>query len=479
MSIPQKGRSKEEIMKILRQYKKNDVDWRSGKVFAYVFMANPETEDVVKEAYMEFLTENGLDPTSFSSLARIEKEVVRGVIDLLRGGEEAVGNITSGGTESILLAIKTARDRAAVEKPHIKTPEMVVSQSAHSSFHKAAQYFGLKLVMTEFDDNFHADVDLMRKAITDNTVILVASAPSYAQGVMDPIPEIGRLALEHDLLFHVDACMGGIMLSFMRDMEGYDVPDFDFTVPGVTSISTDLHKFGYAAKGASVIAYRNKDIRKHQIFATTATSAYAMFNTTMLSSKTGGSMAGAWAALNFLGQDGYREVTDNVMKGVRRMMEGINSIEGLYILGEPIMSIFSFASKDKDINVFQLANYMARRGWYLQPQFSSKKNPLNLHITLMNHNVPRIEEFLKDLAECVEEVKAAEDKIDSQAVHEQVKNMLAAFGDEAAEKFMEMAGIGGGDSNVDDLGLVSSILDALPHEISRELLVEFVNNLFV
>ena len=278
MTIPQKGRSKEEIMKTLKQYKENDLDWRSGKVFAYTFMASPEAEDVIKEAYMEFLTENGLDPTSFPSLARLEKEVVRAVIDLLRGDEEAVGNLTSGGTESNMLAIKTARDKAAVEKPHIKMPEMIIPRSAHSSFIKAAEYFGIKLVMTDFDDDFRANVDKMRAAINENTIILVASAPSYAQGVVDPIREIGQLALEHDLLFHVDACMGGIMLSFMRDMEGFDIPDFDFSVPGVTSISADLHKFGYAAKGASAISYRNRDIRKHQIFATTATSAYAMFN---------------------------------------------------------------------------------------------------------------------------------------------------------------------------------------------------------
>ncbi len=477
MTIPQKGRSKEEIMKTLKQYKENDLDWRSGKVFAYTFMASPEAEDVIKEAYMEFLTENGLDPTSFPSLARLEKEVVRAVIDLLRGDEEAVGNLTSGGTESNMLAIKTARDKAAVEKPHIKMPEMIIPRSAHSSFIKAAEYFGIKLVMTDFDDDFRANVDKMRAAINENTIILVASAPSYAQGVVDPIREIGQLALEHDLLFHVDACMGGIMLSFMRDMEGFDIPDFDFSVPGVTSISADLHKFGYAAKGASAISYRNRDIRKHQIFATTATSAYAMFNATMLSSKTGGPMAGAWAVINFLGREGYQKIIGNVMAATRRMMKGINSIDGLYVLGQPEMSIFSFASRN--INVFQLANSMAKRGWYLQPQFSNEKTPHNLHITLMNYNVPRVDEFLQDLAECVEEVKASENQIDIRAVREQVENMLTAFGDNAVEQFLALAGIDGGDSNVDDLGLVSCILDAMPADISKALLIEFVNNLFV
>ncbi len=476
MSIPFQGMSREKIMQTLEEYKKDDVDWRSGKVFAYTFSAGEEYEELIKEAYMKFLTENGLDPTSFPSLARIEREVVKFVIDLLRGGEKAVGNFTSGGTESIMLAIKTARDKAAVEKPHIKNPEMVVPRSAHSAFHKAAQYFGLKLVMTPCHDDFTADVKSMREAINENTIIIAASAPGYAQGVIDPIGEIGELALEYDLLFHVDACMGGIMLSFMREMEEYNVPDFDFSVPGVTSISADLHKFGYAAKGASVITYRNKEIRRHQIFATTSTTAYAMFNATMLSSKSGGPMAGAWAIINYLGREGYMKITREVMEASRRMMEGINNIDGLYVLGAPMMSIFSFASEN--VNVFQLADLMSRRGWYVQPQFSNENAPHNLHLTLMRLNVPRVDEFLRDLAECVEELQASENQIDINAVHEQVQAMLESFGDDVVPQLLDMAGIDEGTSKLEEMAMISCILDALPRHISKALLVEFVNNLY-
>ena len=475
MSIPVKGKSKDEIIKILDEYKKDDVNWRDGKVFAYTFSAGLEADEVIKEAYMKFLSENGLDPTSFPSLARLDTEVVRFVCDLLRGGPDAVGNFTSGGTESIMLAIKTARDKAAAEKG-ITRPEMVVPQSAHSAFHKAAQYFGVKLVMTKCDDDFRANVDAMREAINENTIILVGSAPSYAQGVMDPIAEIGQLALKHDLLFHVDGCMGGIMLSFMREMEEFDIPDFDFTVPGVTSISADLHKFGYAAKGASVVVYRNKEIREHQIFATTATTAYAMFNATMLSSRSGGPMAGAWAIINYLGREGYEQIIREVMGGVKKLFEGINAIDGLYVLGNPIMSIFSFASKD--INVFQLTDQMTKRGWHIQNQFSNENTPHNIHLTCMRTNIPRVEEFLKDLRECVEEVKNSDNKIDFKAVREQLENMLSSFGDDAVNQLLTIGGLDDNSSRIEEMAMISTILDALPKDVSKELLVKFVNNLY-
>jgi sphinganine-1-phosphate aldolase len=272
MHIPKSGLSQDEVFAALMRYKAHDMDWKSGKVWAYVYDPGDETAQVVKQAYSLFLSENGLDPTVFPSLLKLETDIVRMVANLLRGNENVVGHVTSGGTESIMLAVKTARDKARVEKPHIMAPEIVLPQTAHAAFHKAAHFMGLKPVVVPFDpQTFQADVDAMRQAITDNTVLLVASAPCYSQGVVDPIQEIGALAQEYGLLFHVDACVGGIHLSFMRKL-GYNPPDFDFTLPGVTSISADLHKYGYAAKGASVILYRDKSLRRYQIFASTDTT---------------------------------------------------------------------------------------------------------------------------------------------------------------------------------------------------------------
>ena len=477
MHIPEKGMASHEIMQTLKGFKKDDVDFRGGKVFAYTFLPGDEAEDIIKQAYMLFLDENGLDPTSFPSLVRLECEVVRFVADLLRGGPQAVGNFTSGGTESIMLAVKTARDHARAHKPRIKEPEVIFPRTAHCAFYKACEYLGLKAVVTEFDPcTYRADVDQMRAAVTDNTILLMASAPSYAQGVVDPIADIGRLALEKDLLFHVDACMGGVMLSFMRQMPGYDVPDFDFSVPGVTSMSADMHKFGYAAKGASTVVYRDKDLRRHQIFAKTSSTTYALINATMLSSKPGGPMAGAWAVAHFLGREGYDRIFKGLMHATRKLVQGINATGDLRVLGNPDMCIFSFASDT--LNVFQLQDEMARRGWYLQPQFSTPLSPHNLHLTVTWPNVPRVDEFLDDLRQAIDAVKNSPNQINLDMVRAQVKSMLDSFGDSALDQLAAMAGVSGADMPK-DMALISSILDALPKHLSEALLKEFVNDLYV
>ena len=475
MFFPEKGMPKGDVMKVLEGYRENDVKWRGGRVFAYTFHAGDDGEAVVKEAYLKYLSENALDPTSFPSLVRLEREVVRAIAGLLRGDENVVGNFTSGGTESIMLAVKSARDKARAERG-VTEPELVLPLTAHSAFHKSCQYLGVKPVVADFDpETFRADPASMRAAITNNTVLLAASAPSYAQGVVDPIREIGETALERGLLFHVDACMGGIMLPFLREL-GYPVPDFDFTVPGVTSISADMHKFGYAAKGASTILYKNKDIRKHQIFSKTGTTTYALVNPTILSSKSGGPMAGAWAILHYLGRDGYRGIFKAVKEATDKMVAGINAIPGLRVLGRPDMCIFCFTADG--LNVYQLADAMAKRGWYLQPQFSTEKSPHNVHITLNYSNVPVVDDFLADLAECAAQVRASKNAIDIDTVRAQVKMMLDSFGDKAIEQLTAMAGIDG-DELPADMALVNSILNALPGGVSAELLREYINDLFV
>lgn len=477
MQIPEQGMSRQEILDTLEGYKSGDIDWRAGRTFAYTFHAGEEAEDIVNKAYLMYLGENGLDPTSFPSLVRLERECVRMAANLLRGDENVVGSFTSGGTESIMLAVKSARDYARIQRPHIKEPEMIFPRTAHCAFHKAAHYLCVKPVVTAFNpETFQADVDAMADAITDNTILLVGSAPGYAQGVTDPIRDMGQLALERGLLFHVDACMGGIMMSCMREAGGYDVPDFDFSVPGVTSMSADWHKFGYAAKGASTVLYRNRDIRRPQIFANTASTTYALLNPTMLSSKPGGPMAGAWAVAHFLGKPGYEKIFGDVMAATRKIIGGINAIDGLRVLGRPDMCIFSFMANS--FNVFQLADEMSKKGWYLQPQFSTELSPINLHITVTYSNVPHADAFLKDLREAVDVIKNSKSQIDVNMVRQQVKTMLESFGDKAVDQLAAMAGVSGSDMPK-DMALISTILDALPNDVAEALLVNFANDLFV
>lgn len=476
MRIPQTGLSKQEILTTLNSFKSRDMDWKAGKVWCYVYNAGEDPAEVTKEAYLSFLTENGLDPTVFPSMLKLETDVVRAVINLLRGDSNAVGHLTTGGTESIMLAVKTARDKARAERPHIKEPEMVLPKTAHAAFHKAAHYLSVKPVLVDIDPaTFKVRAEDMKKAITENTILLVASAPSYSQGVVDPIAEIGKIAEEKKLLFHIDGCVGGLHLSFMRKL-GYAIPDFDFTVPGVTSISTDLHKYGYAAKGCSVIMYRSKEIRKYQIFACTDTTAYTLINPTVLSTKSGGPMAGAWAILNFLGEEGYMRIIKAVQEATKKLIDGINSIDGLQVLGEPAMCMFSF--KSDVINVYQLADEMSKRGWYIQGQFSTPLTPRNLHVSVNYGTAPNVDALLKDLRECVEIVKGMT-PIDSDAIKAMVGAALqgpdpeAAFGQLAAS-----AGLTGTDLPT-EMAFINEVMDALPDEICNMFLVNYFNDLYV
>jgi sphinganine-1-phosphate aldolase len=476
MHIPQQGLSKEEILNTLQAFKSRDMDWKAGKVWCYVYTPDEDQAEVTRAAYLSFLSENGLDPSVFPSMLKLETDVVRAVINLLGGDSNAVGHLTTGGTESIILTVKTARDKARAEHPEITQPEMVLPKTAHAAFHKAAHYLSVKPVLVDIDpQTFQVRAEAMRSAITPNTILLVASAPSYSQGVIDPIVEIGRMAQERNLLFHVDACVGGLHLSFMRKL-GCDIPDFDFTVAGVTSISTDLHKYGYAAKGCSVIMYRSRDIRKYQIFACTDTTAYTLINPTVLSSKSGGAMAGAWAILNFLGEQGYKKIVQEVQAATQKLIEGIKSIDGLQMLGEPAMCMFSF--KSDTINVYQLADEMSKRGWYIQGQFSTPLTPRNLHISVNHGTIHNVEALLKDLRECVEAVKTMT-PIDSDAIRAMVGAALQ--GPDPAAAFGQLAASAGltGTELPSEMAFINEVLDALPDELCNVFLVNYFNDLYV
>ncbi len=474
MHIPEKGLSPEQIFEFLNLVKKSDMDWKDGRMYAYVYDPGEAAMEIGRQAYMTYLVENGLDPTAFPSVLKLENDVVRMIINLLRGDDQVVGNLTTGGTESILLAVKTARDYARHHKPQIKEPEMVICQTAHHAFHKAAQYFGIKVVMTPFDPlTFRADVEAMRKAITPNTILLVGSAPAYSQGVVDPIADIAALAMEHDLLCHVDACVGGIHLSFMRQL-GYEVPAFDWTVPGVTSISTDLHKFGYCPKQASVVMYRNPQLRRFQIFTSTRTTCYTLINPTILSTKSGGPAAGAWAVLNYLGQEGYRHIVQAVQEATARMIAGVQAIEGLQVMGKPDMCLFAFTSER--INLFQVVDAMAQKGWTVQPQFAKPNAPRNIHISVNYGNIKRVDEFLQALRQSVEEVRI-KPPLNTEPLIAELHQILAHQDPLLFQKAANMVGMLDGNLPK-EMALVNTLLEAMPDEVQSQFLVEFFNQLY-
>ena len=474
MKLPETGKTPEEIFDFLKIAKTYDAKWEQGRIYAYIYDPGQDVMEIGKQAYMAYITENGLDPTTFPSLLKLETDVTRAVIDLLRGDENVVGNVTTGGTESILLAMKTARDWARHHKPEISEPEIVICQTAHHAFHKAAQYFGLKVVLTPLDPlTFRVDVGAMRAAITPNTILLVGSAPAYSQGVVDPIPEIAALAQEQGLLCHVDACVGGIHLSIMRKL-GYSVPPFDWTVPGVTSMSTDLHKFGYCPKQASVVMYCSKALRRFQIFTSTRTTCYTLINPTMLSTKTGGPLAGAWAVLNYLGEAGYKKIVQAVQAATGRMVAGVNAIPGLKVMVQPDMCLFAFTSDTLDM--FQLTDAMLARGFTVQSQFAKPGAPRNIHISLQYSSVNTVDAFLAALRESVEEVKKLP-PIDVDGMKAMLGSLIASNDPAMFEKAAALVGIQG-QNLPPGMAMISTLLEAMPDEVQSQFLIEYFNNLY-
>ncbi len=397
-ALPAQGISKDEVLERLRALKAQDAAWRHGRVFSLVYYAGDDVLEVLKEASLLFFSENALNPLAFPSLRQMETEVVAMAAGLLGGNEETVGNMTSGGTESILLAVKAARDWGLANRRPPGIPEIVAPTTVHPAFAKAAHYFGLRLVRVPVGPDFQADPEAMRRAVTPNTVLMVGSAPSYPQGVMDPIPELAAIAREHGILFHVDACVGGFFLPFMRKL-GYAVPDFDFRVPGVTSISADLHKYGYAAKGASVVLYRNAALRKYQFFVSTDWSGGIYASPGIAGTRPAGPIAAAWAVMHYLGEEGYLRLTRLVLETTERIRSGVEAIPGLTILGNPIMSILALASSEYDI--YEVADELALRGWHMDRQHL----PPSLHLTLTPAHAAVVDAFLQDLEDAVQAVR--------------------------------------------------------------------------
>lgn len=397
MNFPDKGKSKEILIKELIAAKSDDLNWQSGKSFCLVYDPGEKYSELIKEAYNLFFTENALNPTSFPSLRRFEAEVVSMMANLLHGNTEVTGSLTSGGTESILMAVKTARDFAFKTKG-IDKPEVVLPITAHPAFEKAFHYFGIKGIHIPVDDDFLVNTSAIEANINSNTIMIVGSAPAYPHGGIDPISEMGKLAVKYNILFHVDACIGGMMLPFLREL-GHQIPPFDFNIPGVTSISADLHKYGYAAKGASVILYKNRTLRKHQFSVYTKWPGGVYGSPTIAGSKPGGAIAAAWAALNGIGKDGYLELTDRAFQATILIRNGIEAIDDFQIMGSPKGCIIAFNSSTLDM--YQVADELNLRGW----NFERLQRPAGIHLTISQTHIERVDDFLKDLNTSVEIVK--------------------------------------------------------------------------
>jgi len=398
IEFPQKGIPREELLSTLRSLKSGDSDWKHGRMFSLIFNAGEDAASVTEEAYTMFVVENGLSPFAFPSLLKMETEVASMMANLFHGNSDTVGNMTSGGSESIMVAVKAARDYARARKPHITQPELLMPLSAHPAFNKAAHYLGLKTVIVPTDrKTLTADVAAMRQAITENTIMMVGSAPSYPHGIIDPVEDLAGLAAKNDIWMHTDACVGGLVLPFINKL-GYPIPAFDFQVPGVCSISADIHKYGFTPKGASVILYRNAELRQHQIFAYADWPGGVYATPNVSGSRPGGPIASSWAALKYLGMEGYMNLAKKSMEATKKLIEGIEAIPELYVLGKPPATVFAIGSDA--LNVFALGEKMKEYRWYIDSQHL----PPCLHMTISPIHATIVEPFLADLRAAVKEV---------------------------------------------------------------------------
>ena len=397
MALPDAGRPATNILSELESFRVRDVRWREGRAFTLAYYAGEGVAEVQEQAYSAYLSENGLNTDAFPSLRVLQNDVVDTVSTWLNGSPTAAGFLTSGGTESILLAVRAARERGRMERK-ITTPDMVLPTTAHAAFEKAADYFGVRSIRVPVSADWRADPEAMSDAITDNTVLVVASAPQYPQGVLDPVATIAALAEAKNIPCHVDACMGGVTLPFLERL-GETIAPWDFRVSGVTSISVDLHKFGYTAKGASVLLHRSKALRNYQTFVTDNWLGGLYGSSGILGTKSGGAMAAAWAVMHHLGQDGYLELTRRARTAALALATGIDAIPELTLRARPDTTLVAFgATQESGVNIFAVADRLWRtHGWYVDRQGP----PESLHCTVNAVHDGCIDAFIADLNEAI------------------------------------------------------------------------------
>lgn len=395
---PSNGRSAADVIADLDAARGDDVDWRAGRTNFYVQYGGADVERVAREASNRFLLENGHGGRAFPSLRRFESDLVGWSLDLL-GAPKGSGCLTNGGSESILLAMKVARDRARAKRPDLMWPKVVVPFSAHAAFDKAARILGMEVVRIPLQGDYRAELGQLREAICPRTIMLVGSAPQFPHGVFDPIEEMGQLAARAGLWLHVDACVGGYIAPFAREL-GRPVPAFDLAVPGVSSLSADLHKYGYAPKGVSVVLFSDPTVEADLTFRFEGWPFKPYASALVSGGRAAAPVAAAWAVVRYLGRDGYLRITREVLAMVDRLARGISAIEGLRLVAEPDLSVLAFTSDA--VPVPSIAAAMERRGWFVN--WGGQPEAIHLGMVTMSQ-APSLDAYLSDLAAVVGELR--------------------------------------------------------------------------
>lgn len=473
MTLPTTGRAPADLLAELSERRADDLV-TGASALAYSYDPSlPDLASLAREAYSSMLGANGLDPTAFPSVVGLENEVVAAVSGLLGGGPEHAGTFTSGGTESIMLAVKAARD----SRPDVERPTLVKASTGHPAFVKAAHYLGVEVVNVSVDpQSFRADPDAMAAAIDERTVLVVASAVSYAHGVLDPVGAIAAAAASTGVLCHVDACVGAFLLPF-QVRRGERIEPFDLSVEGVTSMSADLHKYGYAPKGASVVVFRDAELRRASYFAAADWPGYTVINAAVQSTKSGGPVAAAWATIQHLGLDGYEELVRRSVEAARALRVGIERIEGVRVLGDPITAMLAVAGDGVDI--LQVADELGELGTFAQVQLSHGSSPANIHLSTYGPSLGAVDEILDTFASAVEAARRAA-PVD---VPDDLSASLAALDrdsltPEVFEGLVAATGVDLSGGRLGRLATVNHLLDAADAELRELLLERFLGALF-
>ena len=462
----------------LRALQGADLPVHGGRTLAYVYdSGDAEVDRVGSEAVAAYAASNALDPTAFPSLLQMENELVGFACGLLDAPDTAVGTVTSGGTESILLAVQGARD----SRPDVARPRMVLPSTAHAAFHKAAHYFGVEAVLVPVGPDFRADAGAMAAAIDDDTLLVVASAPSYAHGVVDPVAEIAAAAAARGVRCHVDACIGGWVLPYAARL-GRPVPPWTFAVDGVTSISVDTHKYAYAPKGTSLLLHRDAGLRRPQFFASAAWPGYTMLNATTQSTRSGGPIAGTWAVVQQIGDAGYVDLTRQAFDAVDAIVAHVDAEPALRLVAHPDSTLVTLATDDS-CDPFTLTDELVARGWYVQPQLSFGDDGPSIHLSVSAGTRAHVEEFGDALRESV---KAAQEAgpvaVDGEVVAFIEALDPVSLGDDDFDGLLAASGLVGASADGDlelptRMAEVNAMLDVASPAMREALLKAFLDRL--
>ncbi|XP_071479560.1 sphingosine-1-phosphate lyase 1-like [Diadema antillarum] len=400
LQLPAKGLTREDIMnKVNKSYKPmSSIDWKGGKVSGCVYAGTDEMASLAAQMYEDFAWTNPLHPDVFPDVRKMEAEIVSMTLKMFNASKSGCGTMTTGGTESILMAMASYRDLAT--ERGIEFPEILAPVTAHAAFDKAAHYFRMKLIHLPVDPKTHqVSIRAMKRKISKRTAVLVGSAPQFPFGIMDPIKDIAELGEYYNIPVHVDACLGGFLIPFM-EKAGFPLPPFDFRLKGVTSISADTHKYGYAPKGSSVIMYSEQKYRHPQFFVSPDWTGGIYATPTIGGSRAGAIIAACWATMMFMGEDGYVENTRKIVSTAKKIEEGLRKIPGIFVYGKPDVSVVAVGSKD--FNIYRLSGDLTKRGWNLNSlQFPSS---FHLCVTLRQTVSGVAETFIKDVEECTAEI---------------------------------------------------------------------------